>query len=151
MMRLSQDKARRLMMEVQMSRYADPIAFWRKIKARFPLPCFLDYDGLVKPVPEYQIFEGSHHDWMLWLDPSLAKGVLTYLAATQATAIDPAADAQPGKILHELLTQNGPNLLAPHCSPRKLKTQVRYSLRCISAAASSNGSLPVLSGNDASW
>lgn len=60
----------RVMMEVQMSRYADPHAFWRRIKERFPLPCFLDYDGLVKPVPEYQLFEGAHHDWMLWLTPS---------------------------------------------------------------------------------
>jgi glycogen debranching enzyme len=38
---------------------------------------------------------------MLWLDPSIAKGVLTLLAATQATDTDPASDAQPGKILHE--------------------------------------------------
>ncbi len=39
---------------------------------------------------------------MLWVDPALARGVLRTLAATQATAVDPYADAQPGKILHEM-------------------------------------------------
>jgi glycogen debranching enzyme len=39
---------------------------------------------------------------MLWLDPSVAQGVLRRLAALQAKADDPESDAQPGKILHEM-------------------------------------------------
>ena len=37
----------------------------------------------------------------LWFEPSLARGVLAYLAATQADEAAPERDAQPGKILHE--------------------------------------------------
>jgi glycogen debranching enzyme len=37
----------------------------------------------------------------LWMSPSVARGVLTYLAATQATEKIPKRDAEPGKILHE--------------------------------------------------
>ena len=39
---------------------------------------------------------------MLWFDPRVAQGVLRRLAAYQAKADDPASDAQPGKILHEM-------------------------------------------------
>ena len=37
----------------------------------------------------------------LWIRPELARGVLAYLASTQAKDVNPAQDAEPGKILHE--------------------------------------------------
>jgi glycogen debranching enzyme len=37
----------------------------------------------------------------LWINPRIARGVLEYLAATQADRIDDANDAEHGKILHE--------------------------------------------------
>jgi glycogen debranching enzyme len=39
---------------------------------------------------------------MLWIDPRLARGVLKRLAFYQAKRSDPLADAEPGKILHEM-------------------------------------------------
>ncbi|HEY1813663.1 MAG TPA: glycogen debranching N-terminal domain-containing protein [Kofleriaceae bacterium] len=39
---------------------------------------------------------------MLWLDPMIARGVLQFLSATQATTDDPERDAEVGKIVHEV-------------------------------------------------
>src|SRR5690606_30226279 len=38
----------------------------------------------------------------LWMYPSLARGVLRFLAATQSETNEPGRDAEPGKILHEM-------------------------------------------------
>jgi glycogen debranching enzyme len=38
----------------------------------------------------------------LWIAPELSRGVLAYLASTQATSVDPEQDAEPGKVLHEI-------------------------------------------------
>jgi glycogen debranching enzyme len=38
---------------------------------------------------------------ILWFEPSLARGVLTYLAAHQAEETSTFRDSQPGKIMHE--------------------------------------------------
>src|SRR6185436_10913467 len=37
----------------------------------------------------------------LWVNPRVARGVLAYLAATQADRVSAVDDAEPGKILHE--------------------------------------------------
>jgi glycogen debranching enzyme len=39
---------------------------------------------------------------MLWIDPRVARGVLRRLAFYQAKTFDPLADAEPGKVLHEM-------------------------------------------------
>ncbi|NCC22400.1 MAG: amylo-alpha-1,6-glucosidase [Alphaproteobacteria bacterium] len=53
----------------------------------------------------------------LFFQPGIARGVLTYLAAHQATEYDSYAESAPGKILHE--TRNGEMALAREVPFRK--------------------------------
>jgi glycogen debranching enzyme len=39
---------------------------------------------------------------LLWVEPRLARGVLDFVAATQARDADPEREAEPGKIVHEM-------------------------------------------------
>jgi glycogen debranching enzyme len=57
-------------------------------------------------IPWYNTIFGRDGIWTAlftaWIDPEVARGVLTTLAATQATQHDDARDAEPGKIVHEI-------------------------------------------------
>ena len=65
-----------------------------------------------------------HRLQMLWLDPTLARGVLRFLAAHQATETSRFRDAAPGKIMHE--TRKGEMARARRAAVRPLLRRRRH-------------------------
>ena len=67
---------------------------------------------------------------MLWLDPALARGVLRFLAAHQATETSRFRDAAPGKIMHE--TRKGEMARLQRAAVRPLLRRRRHDAACSS-------------------
>ena len=75
---------------------------------------------------------------MLWLDPSIARGVLRLSRRDQATKVDAAADAEPGKILHEArhgeMARPRRGSVPPLLRQRRFDAAVRHARRRLSRA-----------------
>ena len=72
----------------------------------------------------------------LWLDPAIARGVLRHLARQPGDRSDAAADAEPGKILHEMrcgeMAELGEVPFAPLLRQRRFDAAVRDAGRRLS-------------------
>ena len=64
----------------------------------------------------------------LWVNPNIARGVLAYLAATQAREVLPDQDAEIGKILHETRKGEMAAQQAGALLPPALRTWVEQAL-----------------------
>ena len=65
------NRGARILMEIRLDRYTDPIGFIERIKQRFPTLYWIDYAGHPKVLPDYMLWESKHQDWMLYLDPDM--------------------------------------------------------------------------------